>query len=210
MHPYARLDMRGLERLGRDLEDSFYSPEAVRQFAIEYPKELAKVRRQARLRPILVNGNRLFGLKAGYFETTLRDGTLGYFQRRTDDCVQAAIATLLQMSPHEVPDLHFDKQVREGREPEEIKQAVEQRFEEWTAKHGLTIMVHTTPPRSAKRWIGIVTTGVLFNDHCLVMSGPDCLWDTTHPLPPSKDEPIAATPTFTVADIDYGITIERR
>jgi hypothetical protein len=140
----------------------------------------------------------------------LRDGTLGYFQRRTDDCVQASIASLIQMPMYEVPDLQIDKHIAEGRDDEALERSVGHQFSQWMEKHSLTMYRHVNPPLLAKRWIGVVSTGNEVNDHCLVMTGHDCVWDTSHMLPPGKHEPIAAHDIFTPRDINYGITIERR
>jgi hypothetical protein len=108
-----------------------------------------------------------------------------------------------------VPDLHLDAQLGAGKEPEEIDRMIDQQFGRWTAKHGLTIVFHATPPTGAKRWIGMVTTDDPFSDHTLLMSGRDCLWDPAHLLPPGKDQPTALD-NYGVGDIDYGITIDRR
>jgi hypothetical protein len=64
--------------------------------------------------PVRVNGSRDAGLRAGYFQMRLRDGTVGDFYRRTDDCVQAAIATLLPVPPWLMPDLRVSEQLRQG------------------------------------------------------------------------------------------------
>lgn len=190
-----------------------------RTFITEFPRELAKVRAQVAVRrpgplrigslyPVEVDGSPTRGLKQGYFKTLLRDGTVGYFQRRTDDCVQAVVASLLQMPPTSVPDLHLDAQLAAGKDPEEIDRTIEEQFGRWRQQYGLTIMVHASPPTSAKRWIGVVTTGNPLNDHTMLMSGHDCLFDPAHLLPPREDQPTALK-GYAVADIDYGITIER-
>jgi hypothetical protein len=96
-----QVDTSALRRILSDFESGALNPfDQTRKFAREFPPELAKVRRQMGMQPVLVNGSRAQGLKAGYFKMRLRDGTVGYFQRRTDDCVQASIASLLQMPPH--------------------------------------------------------------------------------------------------------------
>jgi hypothetical protein len=212
MNPrYRHVNLSALKRVCLERLDSEpASPEESKsRFVREYPRELANVRRQARVRPVRVNGSRAVGLKMGWFETVLRDGTLGYFQRRTDDCVQASIATLIQLSPERVPDAHLDRQLIDGLTPEEVKRAFRQQLSEWSDSRGLNIVIHTDPPTAAQRWIGMLAGPDQFNDHCLVMTGTECLWDTTHIVPPSSADPVANRTDFTVQDIYYGITVEK-
>jgi hypothetical protein len=112
------------------------------------------------------------------------------------------------MPPHLVPDPHLEELRGPGRNDEEIDFLIDLKFREWTYEHGLTIVFHPSPPRWAKRWIGMVTTGDPFNDHTMLMSGPDCLFDPAHLLPPGEDEATALN-GYGVGDIDYGFTIER-
>ena len=167
---HRRVNMKGLERLLSDVESGALNPhEAMRKFSSEFPRELAKVRGQVAIRtrsrplagglyPVEVDGSPTRGLKMGYFKTPLRDGTDGYFQRRTDDCVQAVIASLLQMPPHLVPDPHVEELRSAGREDEELDRVVDEQFAAWTAEYGLTVVFHTKPPMWAKRWIGMVAS----------------------------------------------------
>jgi len=69
-------------------------------FLRDWPPALANLRRELGLAPVP-------SAPFGYFQAPLRDGTTGYFQRRTDDCLQAAIASCCQIPPHLVPDLHL-------------------------------------------------------------------------------------------------------
>lgn len=215
MNPrYRHTDFSGITRIYKEAEAAGYAEDAVRRLLVQYPRELAKVRRECRLRPVPVSGNRALGRRMGYFETLLSDGTLGYFQRRTDDCAQAAIATLIQMSIDQVPDTQLDKQLLEGKDSDRIIETVARQYAEWTEKYELTILKYETPPVEATRWIGVVTSGGSeFNDHCLVMSGQDVLWDATRLLPAGKYEPILTwgrDRNLTVEDIDYGIIIGRK
>jgi len=179
-----------------------------REFARSYPPVLGKVRRQARLQPVAVKGSPARGRRDGYFMTRLRDGSTGYLQRRVDDCLQAAIATLLQVPPYLVPDLHLDDQVAAGLDVEEIERATSDKLVRWMDQRAVTIMIHPVPPTTARRWIGIApTTGEPFSDHCLIMSKTTCLFDPSVVLPLNKDEPgFLADPS----DIAYGLTIEER
>src|SRR5579862_7033844 len=63
----------------------------IREFFRRHPPALADLRRAAGVRPVAVRGSAAYGLQLGYFEARLRDGSTGYFQRRTDDCMQAAL-----------------------------------------------------------------------------------------------------------------------
>jgi hypothetical protein len=205
---YPDVDPSGLQRLYAELDAAGYTVAAARTFARDYPRELAKFRRQARLRPVKVNGKRGVGRKMGHFEVVLRDGTVGYLQRRHDDCVQASIASLLQMPPHRVPDLRLDVHIGDRIDPEEIGRIGDQQFGQWTAKFGLTIKMHANPPMSARRWIGVIEKDDPFSNHCLIMHKRDCLFDASHILPPGKDDPVIGM-NHTVDDITYGVTIEK-
>jgi hypothetical protein len=220
-----QVNTSGLERLTREAESGDVNPdEAMRKFAAEFPHELAKVRGQVAVRnprsqlrmgdlyPVEIDGSPSRGLKQGYFKTPLRDGTLGYLQRRTDDCVQAVIASLLQMPPYLVPDPHVEELRAVGREDEEIDRVVDQKFAEWTADYGLTLTFHATPPTWAKRWIGMITADNpddTYSNHTLLMTGRDVLFDPAHLLPPA-DAGTVALEGYRLDGIDYGITIERR
>lgn len=203
----AVVDTSAIERLVAGAETG--AVDGIEKFVQQMPRELAKIRRQVGMTPVAINGSRRQGAKLGYFQATLRDGTRGYFQRRTDDCIQAVCASYLQMPPHLVPDLRYDQLRAAGTDPEEIDRINEQNFRRWMNKHGLTMVFHATPPTWAKRWIGMVETGDPWNDHTLLMSGPDCLFDPAH-LIPSGDLSSTVLENYTVADIGYGITIDRR
>jgi hypothetical protein len=196
--------MRSFERLIHDFENGAGTQsERLLAFCKRYPSEVAKIRRQV-LHPVPVNGSTNRGLKMGYFMTPLRDGTHGYFQRRTDDCLQAAVSSCSQIPPHRVPDLHIDQLLLAGKEPEEIMRIIGEKMTVFMGKHGVTIRVHPSPPTSG-RWIGVVPAGGVFFDHCLLMNGRDCLFDTASLLPPGKDQAVSERDP---ADIEYGITIE--
>lgn len=174
----------------------------------QLPEVTAKVRRLARLRAVPVNGDRALGRRMGYFETTLRDGTIGYFQRRSDDCLQAALATLTQCPMDQVPDLHLDKQERAGRDPEQIAQYVAWRMGAWARDHGVIITAHATLPTTSKRWIGVSWGGgETGDDHCLVLNRKDVLWDPSHELPPGEGDPMVKIAAYGPDHINYGITI---
>jgi hypothetical protein len=174
-------------------------------WCVEFPGELAKVRRQVGMHPVTIDGSRQRGLRAGYFQMALRDGTLGYFQRKTDDCLRAAIASCVQIPPHLVPELRIDEQLMLNKEPEEIERTNTVKMGRWMEQNGVTIRLRPILPSTAKRWIGVVKANA-HTDHCLLMTGRDCLFDSASLVPPGPSEP---TSTYTHEDIDYGITIER-
>ena len=172
MNPRYRklnVDTSPIIRLYDEMEAAGFSAEAGQVLIREYPRELAKLRRQAMLRPVPVNGNRALGRRQGYFETVLRDGTLGYFQRRLDDCFQASMASLAQVPMHQVPDPRIDRELASGLDPEELGRVVAQQFIQWAEQHGLTILKFSEPPTSAERWVGVASNGANpWHDHCLV------------------------------------------
>ena len=72
-------------------------------------------------------------------------------------------------------------------------------------ENGVVIRFHASPPWSARRWIGVIRDPRPISDHCLLMSGGDCLFDGARALPKAHDQPASNRDP---ADIDYGITIE--
>ena len=112
---------------------------------------------------------------------TLSDGTLGYYMRRPDDCLAAAIATVLQVPLTDVPDPRLDEQVRAGRDPDEISRTTAEKLERWLHARGLRLVVHHRVPVNRARWIGVVVIDEMppFCDHCLVMARGRLLHDPT-------------------------------
>ena len=204
-------DMSGVERIVDEYENGPGSlNERTRQLCKVFPSELAKVRRQVYrhvgLLPVPVNGSPTKGLKSGYFSTRLRDGTLGYLQRRTDDCLQAALASCLQIPPHLVPDLHMEQQPASGTDPEEMERGIREKMDHWLDRRGYTIAYHPSALTSERRWIGVVKADDMYSDHCLLMTGRDCLFDPAN-LMPSRNQPATS---YDTSDIDYAITMDRR
>lgn len=111
--------------------------------------------------------------------TSLPDGTLGYFvpSARTDDCFAAAIATVLQVPLADVPDPRIDERLAVGEAPEEIDRFAQDELNRWLSKRGLRLVVHRELPTRRARWIGVVPGAGSFNDHCLVMSRDEVLFD---------------------------------
>jgi hypothetical protein len=141
------------------------------------------------------------GHRLGYYQTVLRDGTLGYSARRMDDCLQAALATCVQAPSPTVPDPRLDERLIAGEDPEEIARSSWLAMVRWAARCGLTITIHPSPPTSERRWIGVVPAAGVFNDHCLVMNRSEILFDPmslrrNH----SQHDP---------SEIDWGITLTK-
>jgi hypothetical protein len=170
------------------------------------PGAIAKFRGQRGMRPVPINGSPKQGRQAGYFQMSLRDGTTGYFQRGTDDCLQAAIASCVQVKPHLVPVLHIDQQLMLDKDPEEIELGNNVKMGRWMDQHGVTVCRHTALPSSAKRWIGVVQSNGI-TQHCLLMTGRDVLFDCASLTQPGKDEPVSP---YSYDDVNHAITIDRQ
>lgn len=136
----------------------------------------------------------------------LRDGTIGYHVRgvRADDCWAAAVATCLQVPLEQVPDARLDERLQTGEDPAEINRSAWAEFARWLDRRGLRMVVHRTVPVARRRWIGIVQFAGVFNNHCLVMSRDEVLFD---PVDPSKHA--RRVRTFTASDIALGFSFKR-
>jgi hypothetical protein len=196
--------MSNFDRILGKLNDGTATQADMEQLQRVYPAKVAEAHRRLGHKPVRVNGSAVLGARAGYYQAPLRDGTVGYYMRRTDDCLQAAIASCLQIPPHLVPDLHIDDQVRAGKDPEEIERATSATLNRWTERRGLTIMIHPQPPTSDRRWIGVVRTNGMFNDHCLLMCKRERLFNPLGiPTPQGLEDP------YNLVEIDYGITLRK-
>jgi hypothetical protein len=92
-------------------------------------------------------------------------------------------------------------------EPEEIDRASQSKMDRWMEESGVVIKRHAALSSGAKRWIGVVRQSYgSTSDHCLLMSGRECIFDSAGFVPPDKDEPAGP---YGYADIDYAITIDR-
>ncbi len=69
------------------------------------------------------------------FSCGLSDGSRGYFmaEGRSDDCLQAAIATVLQVTPAQVPDLRLDERLMGGEPVAEIMERGVSALESWAS-----------------------------------------------------------------------------
>ena len=117
----------------------------------------------------------------------LRDGTIGYYALfpRTDTCWLAAVSTVLQVPISEVPDPQVDKRRVAGEDPAEISRSAWDEFAAWLEGRGLRMVAHRAVPVPRRRWIGVVPKEGWFNDHCLVMSHGELLFDPVLHAPES-------------------------
>lgn len=136
----------------------------------------------------------------------LPDGTVGYFERgtRTDDCFTACLATCLQVPIDEVPDPRIDERLSGGEAPEEIARSAWDGLARWLASRGLRIVMHESAPVELPRWIGTVEFPGHFNDHSVVMSGGEILFD---PVDHSRHERRVCA--FTLSDVGKGFSFQR-
>lgn len=136
-----------------------------------------------------------------FFQMRLADGTTGYFQRRFDDCLQAAVATLLQVSPYEVPDLQLIQRALDGASANDLTDSTT--MDGWLADRGLRMSVSEIGNHDEARWIGVVGASAgIFQSHCLLMHGSSLLFNPFWPLPPADEQ------TCALSDIDVALTIE--
>ena len=154
--------------------------------------------------PVAVNGSREIGARLGYYQAGLRDGTVGFCMRRSDDCLRASIATLLQVPMPNVPDLRPDAGLAAGQDPDELAANGWQTLARWADTLGLTIWLHPRPPTSERRWIGVISEPGTFNDHTIVLNKREILHDpSVWSLVPEGARLVSRS----AGDVDYGITI---
>ena len=87
----------------------------------------------------------------------LDDGTVGYAMApdRTDDCLRAAVATVLQVPPEEVPDPRLRSRVDAGHDIDAINAQSWAQLERWLDGRGLRLVFHETVPTDQARWVGV-------------------------------------------------------
>lgn len=174
----------------------------VRGMAHEYPRIIKEIRQ-------LAGG---LGVKRvpgsdDWFCCQLRDGrSVGYFQRRTDDCLQAALASLCQMPPSQVVDLSLESMIAAGRTSEEIEYHADVLLDQWQQTHGLEMRLRSVLPKTGW-WIGVTYSGEAYSDHCLLMRDREVMFDPSRLLPTDEEELAAG---YQLDDLYYAITIEGR
>jgi hypothetical protein len=166
--------------------------------------------------PVRVNGSTELGARGGYYRADLPDGTAGYMMRRFDDCLQAAIATALQIPMHNVPDLRIDERIADGADPEELNRIVWQEMSRWAQRIGVLIEIRPRLPQTGL-WIGIEHAEGLYNGHSYVMRNRRILHDPIRLLRVT-DPTLGASfqraeqlvgDTDDVPDFDYAITLRK-
>lgn len=135
-----------------------------------------------------------------WYQTTLEDGSMAYFQRRLDDCLVAAVATLLEVPPYLVPDVNAYDMAIAGESNAAISAARAAAMSEWLAGRGLSMHRCDVSEVTERRWIGVVDGDLgTFGSHCLLMDDSRVFFNPGKFLPhlPPKKQP----------KIDYAIVI---
>lgn len=147
----------------------------------------------------------------------LSDGTTGWRMQRFDDCLRAAIATVLQVAIDEVPDPHLNAKLRAGWQPSSVTQVTEITLTRWCEQRGLRMTRHDAPPWNRKRWIGVVppprrVTAGPFMSHCLVMCRREILHDpfALNSLVARYVAERFQKKTWLPSDVQYGFTFNKR
>lgn len=142
-----------------------------------------------------------------------------------DDCFRAAIATATQVPIEQVPDLALMKRLEHGEDAEEISRTSWERIDSWASKRGLGVAFWDEVPAPRHRWIGVCRNapgiaytfdehghpvrsdvgGRGFNDHCLVMSHDQLIWDPSCSM---KPPPGMTTSPSDTTRIGYGISFD--
>lgn len=132
----------------------------------------------------------------------LDDGRVGYYQRREDDCMAAAVATLMQVPVSDVPDPRIDERLARGDDPAEINARAASDLAAWLAEFRLRLVRHRPPPVGRNGWLGVSPGDGRFGDHVAVMSNNRVVFD------PAANWP--TPPGFKVAPVRvaYGYTLE--
>lgn len=163
--------------------------------------------------------------------TLTEPGEVGYCMERTDQCLQAAIATAIQVPIEQLPDLRLDQRVVRGEPTDEVNRTSWARMGAWLAKRGLALQFHEQVPVHRHRWVGVITAGPLgdedidylvnllgvtreviegreyFNDHCLVMSYDRLVFDPSIGITPP---PGLAVREWDPDEITYGISFDKK
>lgn len=187
--------------------------EMERQYYTHFPAAMATFRRTVvglaaggGITGVPIGGSPARGAKAGYFMMRTFDGAPAYFMRRNDDCLQAAVATVLSIAPHKIPLPAINAMIYAGRDVEEVGNVFDAQFDQWADRQGIRIAVHPTastvhPPTRGK-WVAVAPNAR--TTHCLICLGGQVIHDPLAVLPSTPDE------LGDLADtIEFGFTIER-
>lgn len=117
----------------------------------------------------------------------LLNGRRAEFQRREDDCMRAAVATLTQLPLAEIPDPSYDEDLAAGVPHSIIVSQALADLATWASERGLRLRYHYPPPVERHAWIGIDARGAdAGNGHVVVMSHSEFVHDpaSNWPCPP--------------------------
>lgn len=140
----------------------------------------------------------------------LPNGDTGWCVRRSDDCLAAAVASLLQVPIDQVPDPNLDASIAAGANADELATQMWSDLSRWAQDRGLQMTYHEQVPVDADRWIGIIPMFgfglAAFADHCVV-----CMRDGTILFDPTCNvtvRPGLRLKTYQRLDIKAGISFQ--
>jgi hypothetical protein len=139
----------------------------------------------------------------------LEDGRIGHFQRRIDQCLEAAVATVLRLPYGDVPDFRLRESLESGEAPEEIGARAWAALGGFAARHGLRVVAHERPPTRLRSWIGVVPREQAFRSHSLVMRRTEIAFDPGSAWWHLADGR-AFRMRFSPTDVTWGISFQRQ
>jgi hypothetical protein len=123
----------------------------------------------------------------GCASVPLPNGLRGWTVQRSDQCLQAAVATATQTPLDQVPDAHIDERLAAGADDDELAGQVFGDLERWAHGRGLEMLFEELAVPQPGLWIGLVKLRnfgmTLFADHCLVLAGDTIAWDPCAGIP---------------------------
>jgi hypothetical protein len=135
----------------------------------------------------------------------LPDGRVAFYQRREDDCMAAAVATLLQVHIVDVPDPQIDAQLAAGADPDALNQQIASELQAYLSGFGLRMVRHRRPPVEREGWLGLCPdpAGGRFQGHVVVMAYDQPAFDPAANWPCPPGHKVAP-----VTEIAGGITFD--
>ena len=107
----------------------------------------------------------------------LEDGRLAWSQRREDDCMAAAVATLLQVPIEQVPDSRYDEQIEAGVPHAIVVSQALADMASWATSRGLRMRFHHPPPVDRDAWLAVAPGDGPGDSHIAVCSGAELVFD---------------------------------
>jgi hypothetical protein len=132
----------------------------------------------------------------------LDDGRTGFYQRRADDCMRAALATLMQVPIWEIPDPRLDERLAAGEDPDDIDRNAGAELEHFLAGYGLKLVKHSHVPLEGD-WIGVSRGDGPFGDHTVIMRDDKVAFDPAEGFPTPPGYKVAP-----VTEVCGGYTLE--